>query len=122
MNVEELVLELRERLHPSIKKALSTRGVKIFLNLYVGYDAEFDRVLGKFNTNEILSSQLAGNTAVYFKIPRKYEYEIEYINPASSKSSRIYTNGNRKNDLKDKIERSINALLNRRDALTREKY
>lgn len=38
-DLKELVLELLARLHPpSIKKALASRGIKIYLNLYVGFD------------------------------------------------------------------------------------
>jgi hypothetical protein len=121
-DLNSLIHELQSRLHPSIKKALATRGVKFYLNLYAGFDCEYESTPGVFNSNELISSQLAGNTAIYVKIPKRYKYIMEYINPATSKSSNVSVEGSRKVELKEKVEDSIDSLLKRRDNTKRENY
>lgn len=122
IDLKVLVDELLDRLHPSIKKALVSRGIKIYLNMYAGLDCEFERVQNKFKKNKLLSTQLVGNTNVYFKIPREYKYVMQYINPSTSKATDIAVNEERKEGFKQIIENSVNEVLRYRDKLKRGEY
>ena len=122
IDLKELVKYLQGRLDSSIRKVISSRGVKIYLNLFVGYDSEFVREFGVFRKNRILSSQLAGNTSVCIKIPKKYEYFLEHINPSTSRGTEIRVEGGREEYFKNQVEFCINKQLNSRDDCQRKDY
>ena len=122
IDLKELVKDLQGRLDSSLRKVIASRGVKLYLSLHVGYDSEYVGVYGEFRKNRLLSSQLAGNTNVCIKIPKRYEYYLEHINASTSQGKDIVVEGCREQNFKERVELCINSCLNLRDEYSRKDY
>lgn len=69
-DADSLTKDVFRRLHPEIQSKLANKGVKVFLNTFVGYDSEYETISSAHNQNEMLSAQLAVNTNMYIRIPQ----------------------------------------------------
>jgi len=92
--------EIYGRLDPSIRHHIQKRGISIKANTYIGFD-----------TNSLVSAQLAVTTKTYVHIPRVTGYKISVLDEKSNKVIKLKTNSPSFNYVK--IESSIQMCINR---------
>lgn len=76
-DADSLTKDVFRRLHPEIQSKLANKGIKVFLNTFVGYDSEYETISSAHNQNEMLSAQLAVNTNMYIRIPQAEYRSLE---------------------------------------------
>ena len=81
-DLQELRLQIHNKLDPAIRRCLQKRGIIIHQNIQTGFDTEFVRK-GMLE-NKLLSSQLAINTQTYLRIPKVIPFGIFDVNPLTS--------------------------------------
>jgi hypothetical protein len=69
VDVKNLKRSITLMIHPFIKSKLSNRGISIVLNGFSGYDCEYYTIDETNKLNELLSGQIAANTAIYLRVP-----------------------------------------------------
>lgn len=97
LDYKNLMLQIYNKLDPSIRVKLNKHGVSIIQNIYSGFDTEYKFKDGK--TNELISVQLAVNTRSYLKIPKIEAYYTCKIDSLKNKRYEVNKNSNFKYDV-----------------------
>ena len=61
--------EIKRLLNPYVREKITSRGIRLYLNTYVGYDSEYELNSSLKQLNNLISVQLAGTTDLIVKIP-----------------------------------------------------
>lgn len=108
---------LSKHLDSVIKSLLMKRGIGISRNIYTGYDSEYKPLDGEV-INKLLTVQLAINSQMVVKIPRKSEFVLSSLNAETGEIYRRSLEVTEKVGEEvvnlinvDLIERSINRLI-----------
>lgn len=113
VDMKILLCKLERMLDPTIARRLRKVGITITQNVYVGYDTEYELSDVKKNKNELLSTQIAGNSRIIVKLPHEVPFKVEYLHPLTSEV--IPKNSSGDTDLQ-RILRSIDTnITNFRD-------
>ena len=94
-----LIKNLYGRLHPLILTKIQKKGISVSLNLYNGFDTEFEIEDESKFKNKLLSRQIAINSRMIIKLPLFEQFYLGYIHPLTS-------------EIKTKEDMSTGGLLN----------
>lgn len=89
-DLESLRGDLASRLDPSLRLQIQKRGVTIIQNTYTGFDSEYELFDQRYNTNKLLSVQMAVQSRTLIKLPLYNSFDLSFVHPLTSEITSFY--------------------------------
>lgn len=83
-DLKTIIRKIYDRIHPLITTKIQKKGISVALNIYNGFDTEYELEDEARYKNKLLSRQIALNTRMIIKLPLVEVFNLGYIDPLTS--------------------------------------